>query len=127
MTNEPDLSGKILATSLDEAAWPGAGPDIPPASPPAKRIDIDPKSVERGLVRLVLSIVELIRQLLERQAIRRVESGRLEEREIEELGQALMSLAQRMQEIKSAFGLTDADLQLDLGTLDDIGESERPR
>ena len=108
MTNEPDLSGKILATSSDEAAWPGVGHDLPPASLSAKRIDIDPQSVERGLVRLVLSIVELIRQLLERQAIRRVESGRLEEHEIEQLGQALMSLAQRMQEIKSAFGLTDA-------------------
>lgn len=127
MTREPDLSGKILATSSDDVAWsriePGRLPD--PASP--KRIDIDPKSVERGLVRLVLSIVELIRQLLERQAIRRVESGRLDEREIEQLGQALMNLAQRMQELKSAFGLTDADLQLDLGRLDDLGEPKPPR
>ena len=127
MTREPELSGKILATSSDDAAWnrvePGSLPD--PDSP--KRIDIDPKSVERGLVRLVLSIVELIRQLLERQAIRRVESGRLDEREIEQLGQALMNLAQRMQELTSAFGLTDADLQLDLGTLDGLGEPKPPR
>ena len=127
MTNDPDLSGKILATSSDEAAWTRVGHALPPDPAHPKRIEIDPRSVERGLVRLVLSIVELIRQLLERQAMRRVESGNLGEQEIEQLGQALISLAQRMQELKSAFDLTDADLQLDLGTLDDLGEPKRPR
>ncbi|WP_119169342.1 gas vesicle protein K [Algihabitans albus] len=84
------------------------------------RIDLDPDSVDRGLTKLVLSIVDLIRQLLERQALRRVEAGHLGDADVERLGETLMRLDQRMQELKKAFDLTDADLRLDLGSIQDL-------
>jgi hypothetical protein len=82
-----------------------------------ERIVIDPKKVERDLARLVLSVIELLRQLLERQAVRRVESGTLSEEEIERLGETLLKLEARMAELKAAFGLGDQELTLDLGPL----------
>jgi hypothetical protein len=82
-----------------------------------ERIVIDPKKVERDLARLVLSVIELLRQLLERQAVRRVESGRLSEDEIECLGETLLRLEARMDELKTAFGLAGQELTLDLGPL----------
>jgi Gas vesicle protein K len=91
----------------------------PPAShrvrPP--RIDADPESVERGLVTLVLTLVELLRQLMERQALRRVDDGTLTEDKIEEIGRTLMALDDRMTELTDHFDLTRADLNLDLGPL----------
>ena len=85
-----------------------------------QRIVTDPKSVERDLARLGLSVVELLRQLLERQAVRRVESGTLSEEEIERLGETLLKLETRMGELKAAFGLEDHELTLDLGPLRDL-------
>lgn len=85
-----------------------------------ERIVIDPKKVERDLARLVLSVIELLRQLLERQAIRRVESGTLNDEEIENLGETLLKLETRMGELKAAFGLGDQELTLDLGPLRDL-------
>ncbi|MBC8162376.1 MAG: gas vesicle protein K [Roseiflexaceae bacterium] len=82
-----------------------------------QRIAIDPEQVERGLSRLVLALIELLRQLLERQALRRMEGGSLNDEEIERLGQTFMKLATRMDELKQTFGLSDADLNLDLGPL----------
>jgi len=84
---------------------------------PSRRIDTDAGNAERGLAQLVLTIIELLRQLLERQAIRRVESGALDDETIERLGRALMALEQRMEELKRTFGLSDEDLNLDLGPL----------
>ena len=86
----------------------------------AARIVADPKSVERDLARLVLSVIELLRKLLERQAVRRVENGGLSEDEIERLGETLLKLEARMGELKAAFGLGDQDLTLDLGPLRDL-------
>ena len=80
-------------------------------------INADRDSVERGLVTLVLTLVELLRQLMERQALRRVEDGTLTEQKIEEIGQTLMALDDRMSELTEQFGLTRADLNLDLGPL----------
>lgn len=85
--------------------------------PLPRRINADPEHVERGLAQLVLTLIEVIRQLLERQALRRVESGSLSEAEIERLGTALLKLEQRMGELKTVFGLQDEDLNLDLGPL----------
>lgn len=85
-----------------------------------ERIVIDPKKVERDLARLVLSVIEVLRQLLERQAVRRVESGTLSEEEIERLGETLLKLEARMGELKAAFGLADRELTLDLGPLRDL-------
>ncbi|TQM32869.1 gas vesicle protein K [Nocardia bhagyanarayanae] len=81
------------------------------------RIDADPESVERGLVTLVLTLVELLRQLMERQALRRVDDGDLSEAQIERIGTTLMLLEQRMDELRDHFGLTPEDLNIDLGPL----------
>lgn len=83
----------------------------------SRRINADPEGVERGLAQLVLTIVELLRQLMERQALRRVEAGGLTDEQIERLGRTLMLLAERMEELKGEFGLDDRDLNLDLGPL----------
>ena len=82
-----------------------------------RRINADPEKVERGLAQLVLTLVELLRQLMERQAIRRMDAGTLTEDEIERMGQTFMKLEQRMEQLKHEFGLDDADLNLDLGPL----------
>jgi hypothetical protein len=68
----------------------------------------------------VLTVIELLRQLMERQALRRVEAGGLSDEEVERLGATLMALAERMDELKEIFGLTDADLNLNLGPLGDL-------
>ena len=81
------------------------------------RIAEDGDDAARGLAQLVLTVVELLRDLMERQAIRRVDSGTLTDEEIERLGTALMLLEERMQELKETFGFSDADLNLDLGPL----------
>ena len=81
------------------------------------RISADRESVERGLVTLVLTLVELLRQLMERQALRRVEDESLGEEKVEEIGQTLLALDERMSELTEQFGLTRADLNLDLGPL----------
>ncbi|MDD7940981.1 gas vesicle protein K [Actinomycetospora lutea] len=83
----------------------------------ANRIEIDKDAVRRDLMKLVLTIVELLRQLMERQAIRRVEQGDLTEQEEEDLGTSLMHLADAMDELTEQFGLTADDLNLDLGPL----------
>ncbi len=84
------------------------------------RVSADPEQVERGLVQLVLTIVELLRQLMERQAIHRMEAGGLSDEEVERLGQTFMALAERMEELKEHFGLTAEDLNLNLGPLGDL-------
>jgi len=81
------------------------------------RVQADPENVERGLATLVLTLIELLRQLMERQALRRVEAGGLDDETIERLGSTLMALEARMDELKDAFGLDDEDLNLDLGPL----------
>lgn len=80
-------------------------------------LEFDRDSVERSLVSLVLTLVELLRQLMERQAIRRVEEGDLSDETIEEIGTTLMALEERMAELRDHFGLTPEDLNLDLGPL----------
>ena len=85
-----------------------------------RRINADPEGVERGLAKLVLTLIELLRQLMERQALRRVEGGSLTDDEIERLGQTFMKLGARMEELKQAFGLEDDDLNLNLGPLGDL-------
>jgi hypothetical protein len=80
-----------------------------------ERISADPEIVENGLAKLVLSIIELIRRLLEKQALRRMDRGTVSEEEIERLGSALMKLEEKMDELKRVFGLSDDDLNLSLG------------
>ena len=82
-----------------------------------KRVNADPQNVEKGLAQLVLTLLELLRQLMERQAVRRMEGGTLTEAEIERLGQTFMLLEKRMEELKKYFGLEGKDLNIDLGPL----------
>lgn len=85
-----------------------------------KRITTDPEKLEKGLAHLVLTIIELLRQLMERQALHRIEGGTLTPDEIERLGQTFMALADRMEELKVAFGLEGEDLNMNLGPLGDL-------
>ena len=85
-----------------------------------ERIDCSPENIEQGLARLVLSLIELLRRLLERQAIRRMEGGSLNEAKVEEMGQALMRLEMKVHEIAAAFGLKPEDLNLELGPLGNL-------
>ena len=82
-----------------------------------ERLETDPESVERDLFKLVLTIIELIRQLMEKQALRRVDEGDLTDDQIESLGLGLMKLEEAMEDLKSRYDLTAADLNLDLGPL----------
>lgn len=88
-----------------------------PVGLPGRRIDADPEDVERGLVSLVLTVVELLRQLMERQALRRVDQGDLSDEKVEQIGATLLALDERMAELREHFGLTPADLNIDLGPL----------
>jgi len=81
------------------------------------RISADSDSVENGLAKLVLSIIELVRRLLEKQALRRMDAGNLSEEEIEQLGSSLMKLEEKMLEMKKVFGLEGDDLNLSLGPI----------
>ena len=80
-----------------------------------ERIDLDPADIERGLAGLVLTLVEFLRQVLERQAIRRMEGGSLSDDEVERVGLALMRLEQKVGEIATQFGLDKDDIQLRIG------------
>ena len=85
-----------------------------------RRINIDPEKIENGLAKLVLTLVELIRKLLEKQAIRRIDGGSLSDEEVERIGEALMKLEDKIQELKEIFGLKDEDLNLISGPLSDL-------
>jgi len=85
-----------------------------------KRINVNSKNAEKGLAKLVLTLLELIRKLLEKQAMRRIEEGSLSEREVEGIGEALMKLENKMGELKETFGLRDEELNLNLGPLGDL-------
>ena len=79
--------------------------------------DDDPRAAERGLAALVLTVVELLRQLMERQALRRVEEGSVTDEQAERLGYTLMRLDERMTELLEKFGLEREQLNIDLGPL----------
>jgi len=85
-----------------------------------RKIDANPKNVEKGLAKLVLTLIELIRKLLEKQAMRRVEAGSLSEDEIERVGETLIKLENKMNELKQIFGLKDEELNLNLGPLGEL-------
>lgn len=109
-------------TGRDEAAELAAALDAPQWRPPRvtpldRRLAVDRDSVERGLASLVLTVIELLRQLMERQALRRVELGDLSEEQIERIGVTLMALEEQMVGLREHFGLAPEDLNLDLGPL----------
>ena len=83
----------------------------------APRWNADPKDVQKSVARLVLSLIEFLRRLLEKQAIRRMEAGTLTAEETEQIGQALMKLEETVHDLAKRFGLKPEDLNLDLGPL----------
>jgi len=109
------LDEKLLVASGDVTRLERPVREIGDVFP--RRVGADPETVERGLAQLVLTLVELLRQLMERQALRRMDEGTLDDDEIERLGRTFMKLAERMDELKAEFGLRDDDLNLDLGPL----------
>ena len=111
----PELESRLLAANggVDRLARKLGDA----ASPFPRRVNADPEGVERGLAQLVLTLIELLRQLMERQALRRMEQGSLDDEQIERLGLTFMRLAERMEELKAEFELADDDLNLDLGPL----------
>jgi hypothetical protein len=86
----------------------------------SRRVEADPENVEKGLAQLVLTLIELLRHLMEKQAVRRIEAGSLTDDEIDRLGETFMKLEQRMDELKRQFDLRDEDLNLNLGPLGDL-------
>lgn len=85
-----------------------------------KNVDVNPHNVDKGLAKLVLTLMELLRKLMEKQAMKRIESGSLSDQEIENVGQTLMKLENKMDELKKTFGLKEEDLNLNLGPLGDL-------
>lgn len=86
----------------------------------SRRVNADPESVERGLAQLVLTVVELLRQIMERQALRRIDGGSLSDEQVERLGRTFMELDRRMEELRVEFGLDEEDLNLNLGPLGNL-------
>lgn len=86
-------------------------------SAPPPSLDLDPEGVKNGVAQLVLTLVQLIHELLEKQAIRRMESGSLDDDQVERLGTALMLQADQIERLCAEFGLDQDDLNLDLGPL----------
>ncbi|MCQ6264238.1 gas vesicle protein K [Fictibacillus sp. WQ 8-8] len=89
-------------------------------NPSSGKINLDPDNAEHGLAQLVLTVIELLRQIVERHAIRRVDGGNLTDEQIENLGVALMNLEVKMDELKTIFNLKDEDLNIDLGPLGNL-------
>ena len=112
---ERSLAEKIFSDPHDLDAFVHGLQRI--AQPLPSRVNADPENVARGLAQLVLTLVELLRQLMERQALRRMDAGSLSDDEIERLGQTFILLNQKMGELKKVFDLADKDLNLDLGPL----------
>ncbi len=86
-------------------------------TPPVRRLALDEGKLKNGLGQLVLTLVKLLHELLEKQAIRRMEGGSLSDEEIERLGTALMRQSEEIERLRKEFGLTEEDLNLDLGPL----------
>jgi hypothetical protein len=92
------------------------------AAQPPERIDCSQETIEQGLAKLVLGLIDLLRQLLERQAIRRMEGGTLNDQQVEEMGLALMKLEVKIKELAEQFGLKPEDLNLNLISLGNLPE-----
>jgi hypothetical protein len=113
-----DALGDFAEELSRRESRPGTGQLRGPGIP--DRINTDPTNVEEGLAKLVLSLVDLLRQLLEKQAVRRIEAGSLTEEQIERMGETFIRLEQKMVEMRTAFGLDEEDLTISLGPLRDL-------
>lgn len=106
--------GELLASTLPAAIDDGLEQLFAP------RANVNPENVEKGLVKLVLTLVELIRKLMEKQAVRRMDEGQLDAGDIEKLGTTFFLLDKKMEQLKKTFGLEHEDLNIDLGPLGDL-------
>ena len=111
------MSGEERRDSAEELRRARAGELAEIAEALPQRIDVDPEAVGRDLSKLVLTLVELIRRVVEHQAVQRMDDPDLTEEQIERMGTALWRLEEKMQEIKTVFGLADEELNIDLGPL----------
>ena len=109
--------GEVRGSIEDVLAFDDAcqEPAAAPRRELPRRIDLEPEKIERGLTQLVLSLIELVRRLVEKQALRRIEGGSLDGEQIERLGTTLMRLEQQMETLKEHFGIDN--LNIDLGPL----------
>ena len=121
---QPVATAQVESESITDFArvmqhdGPGFGPRAPEhTTQTRRRIDLDPEKVKNGLGQLVLTLVKLLHELLEKQAIRRIDAGSLSEEQIERLGLTLMGQAREIERLRDAFGLEEEDLNLDLGPL----------
>ncbi len=124
----PDTGpGPVWRAGASET-WPVGHTGINALGLQLSRLEPEPDRVERGLAQLVLSLVELLRELMERQALRRFEAGALSDEQVEQLGASLFRLAQRMEQLKAVFELSDDDLNLRFGAPGDLlaGTTVRP-
>ena len=114
---------KVESEALDEFARVMEAETSAPAGPTPEsrgkggRLNLDPENVKNGLGQLVLTLVKLLHELLERQAIRRIEAGSLSDDEIEAVGVTLMRQSEELERLCKEFGLAEEDLNMDLGPL----------
>lgn len=120
MTQPKQVSPQSLEATLAEIQQELAAG----AGNPISRVECTPETIDKGLARLVLSLIELLRKLLERNAIRRMEGGSLTDQQVEEMGAALMRLEQKIAELAGQFGLKPEELNLDLGPLGTLNPRE---
>ena len=111
MTDQPPKSQPPKNDPVDSPSLQEEATSVP------TRVELSPDNIEQGLAKLVLTLIDFLRQLLERQAIRRMEGGTLSEEEIEQMGEALMKLEAKIRDMAEQFGLSPADLNIDLGPL----------
>jgi hypothetical protein len=112
------MRSKLLHAPPDVELFAAERPQLDDAL--SRRINADPESVERGLAQLVLTIIELLRQIMERQALRRIDGGSLSPEQVEDLGRTFMELDRRMEQLRLEFGLDEEDLNLNLGPLGNL-------
>jgi hypothetical protein len=110
-------SGGAGARALESAELEALRAELEARLATVSALAANSDDVQRSVARVVLSLVEFLRQLMERQAVRRMEAGTLDGEEIEKLGVGLMQLEETVREIAARFGLTPAELNLDLGPL----------
>jgi len=110
--------GEVRGTAEDLAEFDEEPVDAPCVARQPRRVCLEPDKVEQGLVQLVLTVVELLRQLMQKQALRRIEAGSLAPEQVERLGDTLMRLEAQMEVLKTHFGIKD--LNMDLGPLGNL-------
>ncbi|MFZ0889047.1 MAG: gas vesicle protein K [Candidatus Binataceae bacterium] len=119
MTSDVGVTALRLSPPRPQQSCKAVRPQPAPRSEQAcdRRVNIDSEDLKNGLAQLVLTLIKLLHELLEKQAIRRIESGRLREHDCERIGLALMKQSEQIEKLRDAFGLSEQDLNLDLGPL----------